>query len=461
MIVEKFESIIWTPRYYDKGDFELYLPASEEMMKICTDAVNNHYYFINADDLSHVMIATKIEKVRDVDDFNHISLTGFDAKWILRKRIVWGTAYLSGNLETELRRLITENAIDTVIPERKIPNLELGDRSGEISDIISSKVTGNNLDDVISSVCKIYHVGWDVLLDYPNKKFKVIFYKGKDRSASQTDNRRVIFSIKNDNLLSTTHKIDTSNFRNVVYVDATVKKFEETTTKFQYKDYISDQKTYTYVNESYGQIISLDYANPSGNERYEAYLDGGENDQTGDSKDNLNVFRYTLRAKGKQALDKYEVTTDVTGKIVPNMTNFLGVNYNLGDEVEVVNEYDQSFKTRVTEVVKTLSSKGYSEIPTFAIEDPNNDPDTIKEEECFATDHGTDPDFEYFITEDGEIFKMDTGWEEDYLVTEDGEELVTDSEGEITENNLQLAAVISEYEKELNDLALSTHKAKG
>lgn len=447
-IVEKYESLIWTPKYYEAGDFELYLPANEQWMKLLTTAANDHYYLVNEDDTSSVMIATKIEKVRDVNSYNHISLTGYDAKWLLHKRIVWGTAYLSGNIQTELRRLVTNNIIDPKLQERAISNIVLGPKDPDINNIISTKITGEYLDTAITTLCKLYHIGWDVKFDYENKKFEVIFYKGKDRTHSQSTNRRVIFSIDNDNLISTTHKIDTTNFRNVVYVDGSIKELDKTTSTSIYGDTTDTSEYYKVTKKPVGQVVYLDNTIPTGMDRYECFVEGGEEDATEDTSGASN-FRYSLRTKGLRELDKMEISTDVSGKVVPNITNFLGVNYDLGDEVDVINEYEQIFKVRIIEVVKSSNNKGYNEVPTFAFEDPNKDPDEIKEEDCFATDTGSD--FEYLISEEGEILIEDIGYADEDLISEDGQKIITEY------NRVKIICPISQREKEINDLALSSH----
>ena len=469
-VIEKYESMIWTPRYYEMGDFELYLPANKESIDIFTEAAEKHYYIVDGDDLTHAMIATKIEKETSNETGPHISLTGFDLKYLFKKRVIWGTTYISGNAETELRRIITENVINPKVRDRKIHGVYLGPESEEIDNIVSSAAKGGYVSDVIASVCKTYHFGWDVTIDLSVQtldpdfnRFQVIFYKGKDRSVDQDVNQRVIFSKKFENLLTTNHKIDTSNYRNVVYVDGFAKDIEQGTTSNVYPSGIETRVTkYRIVKKDYGQVVTLDNEQHSGQDRYEAYVEGGEQDNTNDSRSDLNKFRYTLKMKGKVELDKFEVSKELTGKVVPNITNYVGINYGLGDEINVINEFDQKFKARVTEVIKTSNDKGYTEIPSFAVEDPKNDPDEIK-----ATDARCDESFDHYrVSEDGEIRVQEKGLLNEERATEDGEARITDNglppEGsEIKPEGTPRVSAITEYERELNELVLSSHEYKG
>lgn len=518
-VIEKYESMIWNHRYYGIGDFELYLPATKETIDIFTMAAEQHYYIIDKDDLTHVVIATSITKETDVDGGNHISLKGYDAKYILKKRIIWGTTYISGNAESELRRVINENVINPELPERKIEGVLLQENlSGEISNIVSAKIQGGYVTDAIEKIAKIYHFGWDVVVDIAAKTFTVKFYKGKDRSADQTDNPRVIFSKKNENLLKTEHKINTDNYRNIVYVDGYAKIIDQGTVSEFNSEGIETRYTRTSIKrQNYGQVVQLDNINYSGMDRYEAYIDGGEQDNSDEegSKSDLNKWRYSLKTKGKQELDKFEVTTELTGKVVPNINNFVGVNYDLGDQIHVFNEYDQAFKARVTEIIKTSNAKGYSEVPSFAVEDPNKDPDEVKEDDCRINEEET----EYRCSEEGEIRVQEYEYIEDQRFSEENAErecqLVENwvsgwgyavghyvlystnqyespelykcvetyvptpeeeidysvippnisikwevSEDEIIIFDTRLS-VITKYEKEINDLVLSSHKYKG
>lgn len=67
-VVDTYESFIWTDRYRQPGDFELYM----SMMLSVLQYIRQDYYIWNRDS-EHVMIIEKIRIDSDVEDGNHIN----------------------------------------------------------------------------------------------------------------------------------------------------------------------------------------------------------------------------------------------------------------------------------------------------------------------------------------------------------------------------------------------------
>jgi len=70
-MVDTYESFIWTDRYYAYGDFELYTVMKEDALKY----IKQDYYLQNRES-EHVMIIEKILISSDVENGNHITVTG-------------------------------------------------------------------------------------------------------------------------------------------------------------------------------------------------------------------------------------------------------------------------------------------------------------------------------------------------------------------------------------------------
>ena len=103
-LIEIYESMIWTHRYWEAGDFELYLPATEESMNTYTEAAKQNYYILrDEDDLpateKSVMIISKVVSETDVEGGDHLSITGRSLKSLLSKRVVTENYILAGDLE--------------------------------------------------------------------------------------------------------------------------------------------------------------------------------------------------------------------------------------------------------------------------------------------------------------------------------------------------------------------------
>lgn len=364
-LIEIYDSMIWTHRYYEPGDFELYLPATEKSMNVFTDAAKKNYYILRNDDelpanQKSVMIISKVVSETDVEGGNHLSITGKSLKSILSKRIVQKNYILAGEIESELRRIVDENAINPDEQDRVIPYLELGDVAG-LTEVINYNVEGSQLDSVISSICKIHKIGWDIVYNMETKKFQFILYKGTDRSYAQSpilDKRPyVIFSNNFENLRTTKYIVDTTNYKNLAYVKGQIREYDE-----DKKDYITTDLTQEVVPDNKDNTI----IDPVGLDRREIFVDGSS---SGTLEEYPNFYRASLVAKGKAELNNYKATTDISGKVMPNNTYEINKDYFLGDVVTVQNDYGQSFDARVIEIIFTEESKGITTIPSFIVED--------------------------------------------------------------------------------------------
>ncbi len=80
------------------------------------------------------------------------------------------------------------------------------------------------------------------------------------------------------------------------------------------------------------------------------------------STENYNAL---LEQRGKEDLGENIDIATFEGEIEPGRTYEFGVDYNLGDIVEVENEYGISAAPRIIEIVECTDASGYSMVPTF------------------------------------------------------------------------------------------------
>lgn len=364
-LIETYESFIWTNRYYEAGDFELYVPASPESLKLYTKAAEEHYYIIRDDDDStncRAMMVNKIELVTDFDGGNHISVTGTCIKGLLSRRIIWGKASLAGDLESEIRRLVYEQAIATSISARSFPHLVLGPITG-VTETINTFAEGSNLMDTIINVCKTKKVGWDIRLNIPKKQLVFTVFKGVDHSTQQREkspdkrNSYVIFSPEYDNLLGTTYDLETTNYKNIALVGGELSETNERTGEVTKRDF--SQIAYPYKKTT---------RNPSGYERFEIYVDGSDIAENDAAQHTTSLVASAMKTKGQQTLDEYKSITEITGEVVPNYTFNIYKDYYMGDLVSIQNEFKQWFTARVIEVVEVEEIGKKSITPKFSVE---------------------------------------------------------------------------------------------
>ena len=100
-LIDNAASVIWADRYYDTGDFEIYIPASIKNLSILQEE-----YYVKRMDSDMVGIIEKINLKTDVENGDYLIASGRDLKSILERRIIWNQSNLSGKVEMILRQLI-------------------------------------------------------------------------------------------------------------------------------------------------------------------------------------------------------------------------------------------------------------------------------------------------------------------------------------------------------------------
>ena len=116
-LMDTFESLIWTDRYYECGDFEIHSSVTDILRKVLVS--DNYLWSKNSE---HTMIVEDIQIESDVEDGGRLTVTGRSLESILDRRIVFNKTVLSGNLQDGIKRLLNENVISPTDSSRKIEN---------------------------------------------------------------------------------------------------------------------------------------------------------------------------------------------------------------------------------------------------------------------------------------------------------------------------------------------------
>ena len=274
-IVETFNSFIWTDRYNEYGDFELRISIDDRSVK----ALRIDRYLQNRDS-DHLMIIDTLEIDSDAEDGTYLVVTGKSLESILGRRIVWGLKILEGNLQNGIKSLLNENVISPSNLDRKINNFVFEESTDPLITELSIKAqyTGDNLYDVIHTICENQNLGFKVTLN-DSKQFVFKLYSGKDRSYSQSENPYVIFSPKFDNLLSGNYIESKAAWKNVTLVGGEGEGTE---------------RRYTAVG------------NVSGLKRREIFTDARDVSSTTEAGETISSDAYIslLRQRGKEKLSE-------------------------------------------------------------------------------------------------------------------------------------------------------------
>lgn len=345
-VIDIYKSAIWTERFYTSGDFELYVPSTDYYSELLRMPYNNHtLYVLRADDLTKLGIIERIQYVKDPDSGDMIMVTGHTDDYILHNRLIMEQATYSGNLELAVRHMVTNALIlsDFGYTARQLNNLSLGAKIGLVADI-DLQYQGQLLNEEIDKLAKEHGFGYDMAYDWQNKAFTFSLKASVDRSTEQTINPPVLFSTRLDNI--TNQEYDKELTINAAYA------------------YGEGNGSFKYSN---GYALS----GISAIERREGYVDAANTSNNGDalsSRALAKLLQQEAKAKVTRAHNSSEA---IQAEVLPNTNYKLGVDYNLGDIVQVLifigkaREQRRSFKQKVIEVIEAFDETGYSCIPTF------------------------------------------------------------------------------------------------
>lgn len=413
-VIDSYKSLIWSSRYVELGDCELYLPASPELLSVLSIG---HYLMRTNDPM--ICRIRKIELETDAENGDYLIVTGKDAKDLCDQRIIWDTMTCDGNLETFIRSIVTSTMISPSDTARTMEKSDgtalvtLGTAAG-FTEVVTEQVTYKGVGEKIRDYCTQMGWGYKMVLDGTALSF--VLYKGTDRSAS------VVFSDEYENLDTTTYVEDDTDLANVALVGGEGEGSERTRSTSGYAEGVAryeifvDAKDVTQTvswkelstlypptsSGGYGsitqesgkyvykmsqldvpvvddaQLAELQAAYPSGTEvtvggveyyRIPNVVVAELPEQTPSDTDNCTLrpilYEMYLLNRGYEKLAEHGEKITFSGTIEPAVTFLYKEDYFLGDIVTVQNSYGIEVAVRIVEVIEVDDEKGYSVQPKF------------------------------------------------------------------------------------------------
>ena len=342
--LDNFESLIWTDRYSKCGDFEIYTGAGGDILSLA----KKDYYLWNKNS-DRLMIIEKQEIDTDYESGNKIKITGRSLESILDRRIVWGQKDVTGSLQDKLKEILTENIISPSIASRKISNFifEASTDTKITSLTIDKQYKGDNLYTLVQGLCEDNNLGFKITLN-SSHQFVFKLYFGVDHSYKQTALPYIVFSPSYDNLSGSNYIDSNEKYKNVNLVEQ------------EYTPKTDGSTTSNSINE---QVV---IGTSEGLSRREMYTSGNAQ-QTLDDKTELTEAQFISKMKdqGNTEINKVSTTTTFEGDIVNEGQYVYGKDFQIGDIVEIRNEYNVEGRVRITEVVRADKESGTSIVPTL------------------------------------------------------------------------------------------------
>lgn len=337
-IIDDATSVIWTERYDECGDFEIYVRKTNKIMSILRYKFVNFACYVTRDDSKMVGFIEEITITTTEEQEQYVIFSGRCALGLLSRRVIANTEdFEDTSVNLILGKLITDNIVSASIEAR---NINLLTCNSTISGTTSvSKISGNyfgqNLYECATELCRTYDIGIRAVPVYSSQiiytigEIEIQFYKGAERTGN-SGTRPVIFSKENDNLVESTYKDSTVKYMNAALVLKSGETPSDLTTAFT--------------------------GGATGIHRGEIFTEIRTNVAS-------QFLKETLIYRGKQELAKYKYMGEMEATASSGGTYEYRTHYNLGDRVVVDFGDGWLYFATVAEVTECLDETGYHLTP--------------------------------------------------------------------------------------------------
>lgn len=351
-VVDQFESMIWTERFSEQGDFELVtLSTSANQKRFVAET------WITITQSKRIMEIETIEETVDAEERMILKIKGFEITKILERRaalkaITGGVApvwFIESMTPGNVMRHIFDQicVLGTVSSADIIPFYDAGtlypaDTIVEPSDLIDWEQKPSSVYAALKELGDIYDLGHRLYRNPNLPKLYFDVYAGSDRTTAQTALPAVIFSPDMDNLQNTRELSDVSSSFNVVRV------------------------IYTFKNETtdLDEAITVEVQDdeitpPEGFDRRVKIL------LVTSIPDEVTDIPAFLTAAGLDELMKSRPVGAFDGEIIQNSQYVYEQHYYLGDLVEIRSRTGATAYMRVEEYIFVQDREGERSYPTF------------------------------------------------------------------------------------------------
>lgn len=345
-IFDRFDSLIWTERFSDAGDFELVVRSTIETRNAFTTgrklAMNESY---------RVMEVETVTDSTDDEGRNMLTIKGPSLEVMMKDRVARGAMVstttepkwtLTGTPGVIARKIFNDICalgtldIDDIIPFLADVDLLPDDSIVEPADPVTIDIEIQSVYDAIKSICDLYDLGFRLLRNFDNSQLVFNIYAGSDRTTGQSVLPSVLFSPDLDNLRNTTELKSTEGMKNVAYVFSPV-GFRVVTPQDVDPDIAGFDRRVLWVNAD-------DITDPT-----------------------PAIANALMDQRGKEELSKVRAFAGFDGEIDQNSQYKYGTDYQLGDLIEIRNIDGVANVMRVTEQIFVSDKEGERSYPTLTI----------------------------------------------------------------------------------------------
>lgn len=424
-VIDMFESMIWTERFNEWGDFEVLLVSTPELRQLLPTGT-----LMAMSESYRVMMVELVEDTIDADGRAMLKISGRSLEALLDSRAARDTFAnltttpkwtLTGTPANIVREIINKTIRNnTNFPDDNIPLLYAGSlfppgTIPESTTVITIELTLSSVYKAIQEICQAYDLGFRFTRYFDMSQLRFDIYTGNNLTTRQTGADPVVFAPNLDNLTNISSVTSVANYKNVAYVfhpngvqivyaDGTptdIEGFDRKVLTLDASDIKLPDRTYT-VSEGAQIAINAAIAGSSVQEdkdNFKKLIDRKriESDiltllgflTTGmaslndaqrasvqssitQSRNWLNNtetpwLNKQLQQRGRDELMKNRQVRAFDGEIPPNSPYLYEIDYQLGDLIDMRNVDGVTNQMRVTEQIFISDGEGERAYPTFTM----------------------------------------------------------------------------------------------
>jgi hypothetical protein len=350
LVVEGFDSFIWTDREAAYGDIEIKIASTPKTRAQFTPGVK-----LSCAGSDRVMIVDTVTDAKDDTGARMLDITGKSMENLLNDRVAmpaladltttpkWVLTDTPGNI---MRTIFQTICVDCVLdPNDSIPFYQAGTvtPAGSIpepTDVVTITLDPGSVYTALQTIANTYSLGFRLVRHKRTSGLPQIYfevYTGTDRTSDKTVVPAVIFSESLDNLSDKSVLTSTASLKTVAYVFAQ-----------------------NGAQAVYG--INADTL-ASGFGRKVLYVDASDIDTAAGA-----TLTAQLTQKGLEALAAQQTIYTFDGQIPESGGYQYGTDYNMGDIVEEQDETGFGNRMRVTEQIFVSDNTGEKSYPTLTVD---------------------------------------------------------------------------------------------
>jgi Siphovirus ReqiPepy6 Gp37-like protein len=341
--IDDYESLLFTRRWHEVGEFELRI----NRYKRHTELLQRGNLIMLGASRNKVGIIRhrEIELDENGKKTENWLVKGIVLKGVAAQRIVVPPANdshdrVSGAAETVMKYYVNNHVVNPVDTKRKIDMLVLA-LDQQRGSSISWESRFKNLAEELIEISKASGLGWDVILDFEQKKWIFDVFVGRDLTVNQSVNPPVIFSPQFESLKQLSFVESDYNYRNYGYIAGQGEGADR-------------------------RVVEVGEA--EGLSRIETFIDArdiSEQDEDQQALPEAEIIA-KLQQRGQQKLAEFAEEFFLEGQILTNSPFKYEIDYDLGDIVTIQNrEWGVTRDARITEIKEIYEPGGFQIEATF------------------------------------------------------------------------------------------------